>query len=218
MDNLSALFLLTLSILALCVSIYTVGYFSHYIGKRNVGIFYFLYSGFILSMIFVLTSANMVTFYVSWEMMSLLSYFLVVFESGRNGNHKVGTLYIIMTHIATAFLLIAFMIIYRYTRSFDLFTSSAAIPVQVKNLLFILFLVGFGTKGGVIPFHIWLPYAHPSAPSNVSALMSGIMIKTAIYGFIRFLLCYLGVNHTWWGVLILCFGIVSVVLGVANAL
>ncbi len=217
-DNLSAIFLLALSILVLCVSIYSIGYISHYIGKRNIGLFNFLYTTFILSMIFVLTSANAVFFYISWEAMSLLSYFLVVFESEKEKNQRAGRLYIIMTHLATAFLLIGFMIIYSYTKSFDLFGSSAGIPEAARNIIFILLLIGFGTKAGVIPLHIWLPYAHPAAPSNVSALMSGIMIKTAIYGLIRFLLCYLGIEHTWWGVVILVLGIASAVLGVAYAL
>ena len=217
-DNLAAFFLLALSVLVCCVSVYSIGYLSHYIGKRNLGLFNFLYASFILSMVFVFTSANAVFFYISWEMMSVLSYFLVIFESEREENRQAGILYIIMTHIATAFLLAGFMIIYSYTKSFDLSASSAAIPESAKNVLFFLFLIGFGTKAGVIPLHIWLPYAHPAAPSNVSALMSGIMIKTAIYGLIRFLLCYLGVEHIWWGTVILCIGIVSAVLGVAYAL
>lgn len=216
-DNLSAFFLLTLSILVLCVSIYSIGYISHYIGKRNVGLFYFLYSIFILSMIFVFTASNAVFFYMSWEAMSLLSYFLVTFESEQEENKKAGVLYIIMTHIATAFLMAGFMIIYHYTKSFNIYGSSAAIPDFAKNIVFIMFLIGFGTKAGIIPFHIWLPRAHPAAPSNVSALMSGIMIKTAIYGLIRFVLCYLGVESTWWGITILVIGIISAVLGVAYA-
>lgn len=217
LDNLSAFFLLSLSILVVCVSIYSIGYISHYIGKRNVGLFYFLYSLFIASMIFVFTSANAVFFFISWEIMSLLSYFLVIFESEQEENRKAGVLYIIMTHIATAFLLAGFMIVYHYTKSFDIFSSAAAIPEFAKNVVFIMFLIGFGTKAGIIPLHIWLPRAHPAAPSNVSALMSGIMIKTAIYGLIRFVLCYLGVESTWWGITILVIGILSAVLGVAYA-
>ena len=217
-DALSAYFVLALSILVVCVSIYSIGYISHYVGKRNVGLLYFLYATFILSMILVLTSSNAVFFFISWEAMSLLSYFLVIFEAEKKENIKAGTLYLVMTHIAAAFLLIGFILIYRYTKSFDIFGSSAAIPVSVKNLIFILFLIGFGTKAGMIPLHIWLPYAHPAAPSNISALMSGIMIKTAIYGLIRFLLCYLGLQDTWWGLLILVIGAVSAVLGVAYAL
>ncbi len=217
-DKLSALFLLFLSILVLCVSIYSIGYISHYFEKRNVGLFYFLYTAFILSMAFVFTASNAVFFYVSWEAMSVLSYFLVIFESEVDKNQKAGILYIVMTHIGTAFLLIGFMISYSYTGSFDLFGSSEAIPGTAKNIIFILFLLGFSTKAGAIPVHIWLPYAHPSAPSNISALMSGIMIKTAIYGLIRFVLEYLGLQNTWWGVLILIIGILSAVLGVAYAL
>ena len=217
-DKLSAFFVLCLSVLVLCVSIYSIGYISHYYGKRNVGLFNFLYSTFILSMFFVLTSGNAIFFFIAWEAMSLISYFLVIFESEHEENQRAGKLYIIMTHIGTAFLLVGFMIMFSYTKSFDMFASSASIPVFAKNIMFIMFLIGFGTKAGVIPVHIWLPYAHPAAPSNISALMSGIMIKTAIYGFIRFLLFYLNIQNTWWGVTILCIGIVSAVLGVAYAL
>ncbi|MDD4583550.1 MAG: hydrogenase 4 subunit B, partial [Eubacteriales bacterium] len=218
LDNLSAFFMLSLSILVLCVSIYSIGYISKYIGKRNVGLFYFLYSTFILSMIFVITAGNAVFFLIAWEAMSLLSYFLVVYESEHEENQKAGTLYIIMTHLGTGFLWVGFMLMYSYTKSFDMFGSSTNIPGIGKNVMFIMFLIGFATKAGAIPLHIWLPYAHPAAPSNVSALMSGIMIKTAIYGLIRFVLSYLGIQHTWWGVLILCIGIISAVLGVAYAL
>lgn len=217
-DNLSAFFVLCLSILVLSVSLYSIGYISHYYGKRNVGYFNFLYTSFILSMFFVMISGNAIFFYIAWEAMAIISYFLVIFESEHEENLKAGKLYIIMTHLGTAFLLIGFMMMYSYTGSFDLFGSSAAIPEAAKNLMFVFFLIGFGTKAGVVPLHIWLPYAHPAAPSNVSALMSGIMIKTAIYGMIRFMLCYLQIQASWWGVVILCIGIVSAVLGVAYAL
>ncbi len=217
LDRLSSFFLLCLSVLVLCVSIYAIGYVSHYFGKRNVGVLHFLYAAFILSMIFVMTSGNAVFFFVAWEAMALLSYFLVIYESEKEENVNAGRLYIIMTHIGTAFLLIAFMIMFSYTRSFDMFGSSAAIPAFAKNIMFVLFLLGFGTKAGVVPVHIWLPYAHPAAPSHVSALMSGIMIKTAVYGLLRFVFSYLGVQNTWWGVAILVLGIVSALMGVAYA-
>lgn len=217
-DNLSAFFLLGLSVLVLCVSLYSLGYLSHYYGKRNVGLFNFLYATFILSMFLVITAGNAVFFFTTWEIMSVLSYFLVVFESEQEENQKAGTFYIIMTHLGAAFLLIGFMMMFHYTNSFDIFASSAAIPVWAKNVMFILFLIGFGTKAGVIPLHIWLPKAHPAASSNVSALMSGIMIKTAIYGLVRFLLFYLNIQETWWGIVILFIGIISSVLGVAYAL
>lgn len=216
-DNLSALFILSLSILTICVSLYSLGYLSHYFGKRNMGLFNFLYSTFILSMLLVFTSGNAVFFLFAWEAMSAISYFLVVFESEKEESQQAGTLYLIMTGIGTAFLLVAFLLMYHYTGTFDLFVSSSCIPAAIKNLMFVFFLIGFGTKAGIIPLHVWLPAAHPAAPGNVSALMSGIMLKTAVYGLIRFTLGYLGVSRTWWGMALLAVGMVSAVLGVAYA-
>jgi len=217
-DRLSAFFILTLSVLGGCVSIYSFGYLQHYFGRRDVGLFNFLYALFILSMFWVLTAGNAVFFFIAWEIMSLLSYFLVVFESEQKENQRAGTIYIIMTHLGTSFLLVGFMLMFSFTQSFDLLAGSATIPGWAKDVMFILFLIGFGTKAGVIPLHIWLPYAHPAAASNVSALMSGIMIKTAIYGLLRFVLGYLQLQHAWWGMLLLGLGLVSAVLGVAYAL
>ena len=217
-DKLSAFFILALSILVLSVSIYSIGYISHYYGKRNVGMFNFLYNIFILSMIFVMTSGNVIGFLIAWELMSLVSYFLVVFEGEHPENRKAGIIYLIMTHVGTAFLIIAFMLTYRYTHSFDMAANTASVPGSIKNTIFAMLLLGFGTKAGVIPFHVWLPYAHPAAPSNVSALMSGIMIKTAVYGMLRFAFIAYSDKPMWWGALILVAGIVSAVLGVAYAL
>ncbi len=216
LDTLSAYFILGLSIVSFCVSLYSIGYMSHYHGKKN-GLFGFLYATFILSMMLVFTSGNAVVFLFTWEIMSAVSYFLVVFESDKEESRKAGTLYLVMTGIGTAFLLAAFMLMYAYTGSFDMFLSSSAIPSGIKNLMFVFFLIGFGTKAGVIPLHIWLPAAHPAAPSNVSALMSGVMIKTAIFGILRFIMGYLG-TEVWWGSVLLVLGVVSSVIGVAYAM
>ncbi|MEA1962087.1 MAG: proton-conducting transporter membrane subunit [Bacillota bacterium] len=218
MDHLSAFFVLALSVLVLCVSIFSLSYMAHYYGKQKVGFFNFLYAAFILSMFLVITAGNAAFFYIVWEIMSLLSFFLFVFESEHAEAEKAGTLYIVMMHVGSAFLLIAFMMMFHYTGSFDLSGNAALIPGLAKDLMFIFFFIGFGTKAGLIPFHIWLPYAHPAAPSNVSALMSGIMIKTAIYGMIRFMFCYLGIQNSWWGILLLSVGVISCVLGVAYAM
>lgn len=91
-------------------------------------------------------------------------------------------------------------------------------PHQTKDIVFLLFLIGFGTKAGIVPLHIWLPYAHPQAPSHISSLMSGVMIKTAIYGIIRFVIFLLGINAGWWGVLVLILAIISCLVGVIYAL
>ncbi len=214
-DSLSAYFILGLSIISLCVSLYSIGYMSHYEGQK-IGLFSVLYSTFIISMMLVFTSGSAIFFLFTWEIMSAVSYFLVVFESEKEESRKAGTLYLVMTGIGTAFLLAAFMLMYSYTGTFDMFAGSDAIPSGIKNLMFVFFLIAFGTKAGVIPLHIWLPAAHPAAPSNVSALMSGIMIKTAIFGILRFVLGYLG-TEVWWGAALLILGAVSAVLGVAYA-
>ncbi len=218
LDALSAFFILILSILAFCVSIYSIGYTAHYHGKRNVGAFHFLYATFLLSMVFVFTADNAVFFFMAWELMAVLSYFLVSFESEREENRQAGLLYIVMTHIGTAFLMIAFMLMFYYTNTFDLQGPSSQIPESGRNLMFLFFLIGFATKAGVIPLHIWLPYAHPAAPGNISALMSGVMIKTAVYGLLRFVFLYLGIEAPWWGILILIIGMISAVFGVLYAL
>ena len=218
MDALSAFFILILSILTFCVSIYSIGYTAHYHGKRNVSLFHFLYSTFILSMVLVFTADNAVFFFMAWEVMAVLSYFLVVFESEQEENRQAGLIYIVMTHLGTAFLMIAFMLMFYYTNTLDLYASSDHIPDTGRNLMFLFFLIGFATKAGVMPLHIWLPYAHPAAPGNVSALMSGIMIKTAVYGLLRFVFLYLGIETPWWGLLILVIGMCSAVFGVLYAL
>ncbi len=217
MDNLSAFFLVGLSILTFCVSLYSISYLGHYVGKKNLSLFNFLYATFILSMALVFTSGNAVLFLIAWEAMSVISYFLVVYESEHEESLRAGSIYLIMTSIGTAFLLTAIMVMFSFTGSFNLSGDFGMIPEYARNLMFICLLLGFGMKAGIVPLHIWLPYAHPAAPSNVSALMSGIMIKTAIYGLLRFVLICLGVEKTWWGIVILVIGLVSAVFGVAYA-
>lgn len=217
-DSLSAFFVLCLTVLTFAVSLYSIGYMKHYFAKNNIGVFNFLFNIFILSMVFVITSSNLISFLVSWEIMSLVSYALVVFESTQPENSRAGLIYIIMTHIGTAFIMIAFMLIYVNTGSLEISSAGELLTPQIKNILFILFLLGFGVKAGLIPLHVWLPYAHPAALSNISALMSGIMIKTAVYGLLRFIMVVLGASNPWWGIIILSLGVISAVLGIAYAL
>jgi hydrogenase-4 component B len=216
-DGLSAFFLLILSVLAFCISLYSMGYLSHYLGKRNVSAYQLLYVLFILSMLLVFMADNGIMFFMTWEAMAIVSYFLVVFESEEQETRKAGLIYIVMTNVSAAFLLVALMLMYQYTGSFNLSQSAAEIPTGVKNAMFVLFLIGFGTKGGIAPLHIWLPRAHPAAPGPISALMSGIMIKTAIYGLLRFVLDVLGAEIAWWGYVLLALGIFSAVMGVLYA-
>ncbi|EPR13399.1 proton-conducting transporter membrane subunit [Ruminiclostridium papyrosolvens] len=218
-DNLSAFFIMIISIVAIIVSLFSYTYMSHYFSKKNIAVFGCLYNLFIVSMVLLVSSSNLLLFLVFWELMSLVSFFLVIFEHEKEDVQKAGRIYIIMTYIGTACITAAFVLIAAYTGSFN-FTSInlQSIPQGAANIIFILLLIGFGTKAGIIPVHIWLPYAHPVAPSNISALMSGVMIKMAVYGLIRFIFNILPAGDLWWGVIVLCTGIASALIGITYSI
>ncbi len=216
-DALSGFFVLVLSILAFSVSIYSIGYTKETEKKAYMG---FLYNVFILSMYAVILSGNIITFLVSWETMSVVSYFLVLFD-GDKKSAKAGLTYAIMTHIGTAFIIALFLILYKNTGHIDFPGIKASAPklaADIKSIVFIFSVIGFGTKAGIVPLHTWLPKAHPAAPSNISALMSGVMIKTGIYGFVRIIMDVMGYGPEWWGITIIVIGAVSSILGVLYAL
>lgn len=220
-DRLSAFFILTISLLSLCVSIYSIGYTREYYGKYNIGLMGLLYNLFFMSMIMVVTASGTVMFLIVWELMSLLSYLLVVYENRDRGSVSSGLLYLVMTHAGTAFITLSFLMMASQSGSLDFASFNdigSAMPELFKSLVFVFLLIGFGTKAGIIPLHVWLPYAHPTAPSNVSAMMSGVMVKTAIYMLIRCFFDFLGVTDTWWGILVLLIASVSALLGVMYAL
>ncbi len=218
---LSAFFIFIISLVALFASIYGIGYVKHYYKKYTIGTLGFFYHFFIAGMLMVVTASNAILFLIVWEIMSLASYFLVIYDRNDPKNIKAGSLYFIMTHIGTAFIMLAFLLLYRYTGSFDfgvIKANSAAIPMFAKNMIFIFSFIGFGMKAGIIPLHIWLPDAHPAAPSHVSALMSGVMIKTGIFMMIKLFFDVFTTAPLWWGVAILVIGSVSALLGVLYAL
>ncbi|MFA6006651.1 MAG: hydrogenase 4 subunit B [Candidatus Paceibacterota bacterium] len=221
LDHLSVFFVFVISLIALAASVYGYGYAKQYIGKYNLGTLGFFYNSFILGMLLVVTSSNILFFLIAWEVMSVASYFLVIYERHEQANIKAGTLYFVMTHVGTAFITLAFLLMFKVTGSLDFGTIKLSLmtaPLWIQNMIFVLALIGFGTKAGIIPFHIWLPSAHPAAPSHVSALMSGVMIKTGIYMFIRIFFDLLGPAQVWWGVTILILGAISALLGVLYAL
>jgi hydrogenase-4 component B len=221
-DYLSAFFMLLISFIALFCSIYALGYVGHFYRKYHLGSLGFFYNTFIGSMILVVTAHHALCFLLVWEIMSLTSYFLVIYEHREEENLKAGSLYFIMTHIGTAFIAFAFLLLYGATGSFDfdaIGKGMAAAPQSLRSAIFVLALIGFGAKAGIIPFHIWLPGAHPAAPSHVSALMSGVMIKTGIYMLVRIGWDMMpGPPPLWWGLLILVIGSTSSLLGVLYAL
>jgi hydrogenase-4 component B len=219
-DKLAAFFILVISISVFAVSIYSTGYVRKYFGKKNIGYLGFLYNIFILSMIFVASADNAVMFLIVWELMSVVSYFLVVFEHEKPETRKAGFIYIVMTHIGTGFIMLSFLLFVGTSASYNFATFAEAgktMTPLLKDLAFIFALIGFGTKAGIVPLHIWLPYAHPEAPSNVSALMSGVMIKIAIFMLIRVFFDFLGASHVWWGYLVLTLGTISAILGILYA-
>jgi len=219
-DELSAFFILVISISVFAVSIYSTGYVREYFGKKNICYLGFLYNIFIISMILVTSADNAIMFLIVWELMSVVSYFLVVYEHEKPETRKAGFIYIVMTHIGTGFIMMSFLIFVGTGGSFSFGTFAEAgktMTPLLKDLAFIFALIGFGTKAGIVPLHIWLPYAHPEAPSNVSALMSGVMIKIAIFMLIRVFFDFLGASQAWWGYVVLVLGTLSAILGILYA-
>ncbi len=216
MDPLSAFFLFTLFLLTGLTSIFGHGYLAAHTGHRNPGISWFFFNLLAASMAVVFMARNALLFLIAWEVMAVSSFFLVTFEHEKPQVRGAGFSYLVATHLGTAFLLLFFVILAGQTGSFD-FGSHAAAGVSSAGLLFILALVGFGSKSGIAPFHVWLPEAHPSAPSHVSALMSGVMIKTGIYGLLRATIL-LGPPPAWWGWCLVGIGLSSGFLGVLFAL
>jgi formate hydrogenlyase subunit 3/multisubunit Na+/H+ antiporter MnhD subunit len=219
LDPLTAWFLFPTLLLSALSAIYGVGYLRVWQGRRSLGPVWFFYCLLVLGMTLVLLARNAVLFLFAWELMAVASFFLVTFEHEREAVREAGWIYFVATHLGTAFLLVFFLLTARETGSMD-FTVWAEKGIQTRGLadiLFLLAIVGFGTKAGFMPFHVWLPEAHPAAPSHVSALMSGVMIKTGIYGLLRSL-TFLGAPPLWWGGLLIGIGLTSGVLGVLFAL
>ena len=222
LDHLAAFFVLTISLVGLATSVFAFGYVSEFFGRSSVAAMGALYNGFLLSMTLVVMADNGFFFLIVWELMSLLSYFLVVTEHEKAEVRYAGFFYLIMTHVGTAFIILAFLIFFQQAESFSFEAfrhPEQPLPDGMRTLAFLMALIGFGTKAGIVPLHVWLPYAHPAAPSHISALMSGVMIKTAIYALIRVYFDFLGGQFPWWwGFLVLVVGAVSALLGVMYAL
>lgn len=221
-DALGAFFLLAFALPALAASGYALGYVREFYGRDGFFALGAAYNLFLLSLLLVLGAGNAFTFLVVWELMALTSFLLVVFRHREAGVTRAGFVYIVMTHAGTACITGAFLLLFRATGSLDFSAWAAAaaggtLPAGVRTAAFLLALAGFGAKAGVIPLHVWLPLAHPAAPSHVSALMSGVMLKVAVYGFLRFLPA-LGPAEPWWGAAVLAAGAVTALLGILYAL
>ncbi len=215
MDALSAFFLLPVFVLCGLAAVYGGEYLRAFWGRKSVGAAWLFYNLLIVSMVLVIVARNAVLFLVAWEVMALTSFFLVTFEDEKEEVREAGWTYLIATHLGTAFLLAMFVLLGRESGSMD-FDQFHAAPATA-SALFLLAVIGFGTKAGFMPLHVWLPEAHPAAPSHVSAVMSGVMIKTGIYGLVR-VLTFLGPPPAWWGWTLIAIGLTSGILGILFAL
>jgi len=221
LDALGAFFLLTIGALLIAVAIYSIGYVREYTARKgfaSLGIFMGL---FVAGMQGIVLADDAFTFMLFWELMSVSSYFFVTFEHEHEENRKAGYVYLIMAHVSGLLILGGFATLYASAGSFEFSAMREAVLTPFwASVGFLLAAAGFGMKAGVVPMHVWLPEAHPVAPSNASSLMSGIMIKVAIFGFIRVVWDLIGMAdfQWWWGTLILLAGSSSAVTGVLLAL
>jgi formate hydrogenlyase subunit 3/multisubunit Na+/H+ antiporter MnhD subunit len=225
LDPLAGFFLVVVGLLALFVSIYSLGYVRGYLGQRPITSLAVFYALFLAGMFMVILANDALFFLVSWEVMAVASYFLVLFEDERVENRRAGFLYLVVAHVGAVAILLSFGIMAGLGTGFTGFAGysfdamrASTLPPAWGTAAFLLAFFGFAAKAGVIPLHVWLPEAHPVAPSNVSALMSGVMLKTAIYGIVRVSFDLLRDAPWWWGAIILVFGLLSAVLGVLYAL
>lgn len=165
-DGFSAFMVVMISLLAFATSLYSISYLEEF-EERGTGELGFFNNLFIAAMLLVVSAANAFYFLIFWESMTLASYFLVIFEQEKKESIGAGYLYFLIAHIGTALIMLAFFLLYKHTGSFD-FSSyrDATLPVATKDLVFLLAFFGFGAKAGIVPLHIWLPRAHPAAPST----------------------------------------------------
>ena len=217
LDGLAAFFLVVIGLVGAGISFFAAGYFRRGEGTPP-GLLCFEYHVFLAAMALVVLADDAYAFMVAWECMALASYFLVT------ANHKVpeirqaGFLYLLIAHVGAIAILLCFGVLQANTGdyTFDNLRAQSLLPFW-SSAAFLLAAVGFGAKAGMLPLHVWLPEAHPAAPSPVSALMSGLMLKTAIYGLLRVGFDLLGEPLWWWGTALLAFGLVTALYGVVFA-
>jgi formate hydrogenlyase subunit 3/multisubunit Na+/H+ antiporter MnhD subunit len=216
-DSLSAFFLLLLGATSAAISLFSSGYFRSSEGTAP-GLICFQYHAFLTAMALVLIADDAYVFMVAWETMALASYFLVTTEHRIPEIRRAGFLYLVIAHVGAIAILLCFGVLQGGSGDYT-FGSMRSILLTGAwpSAAFFLALLGFGAKAGLLPLHVWLPEAHPAAPSPVSALMSGAMLKMAIYGLLRVSFDLLNGQLWWWGVVALTLGLVTALFGVVFA-
>jgi len=215
LDTLSALFMVVVDFPAIAATFYAIGYADHLAERRRVTPFLPL---FLFGMNAVLLADDAVTFLMAWEFMSLASWLMVVSDHRSAENRAAGQVYLMMALFGTLCLLAAFAVLAGPAGAWDFVSMRAAASGAAVAAVVPLALLGAGSKAGLAPLHVWLPLAHPAAPSPVSALMSGVMTKVALYALIRLLFDLVGRVPWEWGAALMVIGGVSAVLGVLQAL
>ncbi|MFA7060981.1 MAG: proton-conducting transporter membrane subunit [Pedobacter sp.] len=217
-DPLTAFFALPILIVAACCSIYALDYWSALKNPRTVRKLTVFFGLLVSSMLFVIMARSAGLFLLAWEIMALAAYFVLTTDDHTPEVRDAGTLYMICTHTGTLALFALFALLKSISGAFTFPHSGALIATApLATAIFLVALFGFGFKAGLMPLHIWLPSAHANAPSHVSAIMSGIMLKIGIYGLVRTLSFFSGIP-LWWGMVIIVLGMVSGIVGVLFAL
>ncbi len=217
LDALSGAFLFLLGAATTGISVFAAGYFRKGEGTAP-GLLCLQYHLFLAAMGFVLVADDAYGFMVAWETMALSSYFLVTAQHGLPEIRRAGYLYLLIAHVGALAILLCFGVMQGGSWQFTFDAMRAAqLDSRWATVAFALALVGFGAKAGLLPLHVWLPEAHPAAPSPVSALMSGIMLKTAVYGVLRVTFDLLGDPLWWWGLIPVALGLATALFGVVFA-
>jgi formate hydrogenlyase subunit 3/multisubunit Na+/H+ antiporter MnhD subunit len=216
-DGLTSVFLFLLGATSAGISVFAAGYFRRGHGTPP-GLLCLQYHLFLASMGLVLLADDAYAFMVAWETMAVSSYFLVTTQHGLAEIRRAGFLYLLIAHVGAISILLSFGVMQggSWQFTFDAMRHAHLAP-QWAAIAFLLALVGFGAKAGIIPLHVWLPEAHPAAPSPVSALMSGVMLKTAVYGILRVTFDLLHAAQWWWGLVPLSIGLATALYGVIFA-
>lgn len=215
LDSLSAFFLLVIGGAAAGVSAFAAGYFRKAEGDSPPGLLCLEYHVFLASMALVVLADDAYAFMVMWETMALSSFFLVIANHRIEENRRAGYLYLLVAHIGALGILLCFGVLQANTGDYTFANMRAQeLTPFWGSAAFLLALLGFGAKAGILPLHVWLPEAHPAAPSPVSALLSGVMLKVAIYGFLRISYDLLHAQLWWWGLLLLGLGLATALFGV----
>ncbi len=220
LDPLSAVFVLTIGLVFLPVSIFSASYMDKYQGKDSLRYFAILYYLFLLSLVFVMVSYDILLFMVAWEAMSVVSYLLVSYEQRRVESAQAGFLMLAMSEAGGLAVVLAFAILVNAAGQLDfpaLRSASTALAGAGGLAVFLLSFFGFAVKAGLVPLNSWLPRAHPVAPTNVSALLSGVMVNLGIYGILRINADLMPITDVGRGLLVLAIGSLSALVGILYA-